>query len=326
MSRTRILSPLSHLREVAPLAKAGATELYCGLVPASWEKRFTLIGSVNLRHDKAANLPSLAALRAAIKTAHRHSTPVFVTFNAHFYSKLQLPLVLAQIKKALAAGADSLIIADPALIQLVQKKFPKASISLSTGQPCFNSQALKFFKQLGASRVVLPRHLTAKEIRPLAKSAKSLGLETECFVLNAICPFIDGLCTFQHIVEPTLEMPTQPLACRAEYKVSVSGQGKKDIARAHAKLWNSTVSEDCGLCSLPQLLRAGITSLKIAGRANPLEKKLADLAALKQAIALAKKLSPKKFREQAENLYFSLYHRTCSCTNCYCPDSGRWKQ
>ncbi len=320
-----ILSPFSKQEEVLPLIKAGARELYCGIVTGEWEKRFTYIGSSNLRHDKAANLSSFKELEQAAKTASRHAVPIFVAFNAHFYSKQQLPLVLEQVKKALSSGASGLIIADPSLIELVKAKFPNATLSLSTGQPCFNSHALQFFKQLGISRVVLPRHLTVGEAAKLAAEAKKLGLETEAFALNAICPFIDGLCTFQHLVEPSQAMPQQPLACRSSFKVTATGSGKrKQVAVAHARIWNNTVSFDCGLCGLPFFLRAGVSSVKIAGRANSLEKKLADLAAVKQAINAAKTLSKRQFTERATGLYFDLYHRSCQCINCYYPTAGKW--
>ncbi len=324
----QILSPLSSKSEVQPLIEAGANELYCGVVASSWLKRYTYIGSVNLRHDKAANLPSFKELSQAVKIAGKHDIPVFVAFNAHFYSQRQLPAVLSQVKEAVGAGADSLIIADPILIKLVRQKFPSVKISLSTGQPCFNSKAILFFKQLGVERIVLPRHLTAWEAEGLARQAKKAGIETEAFVLNVICPFIDGLCTFQHIVEPSQQMPVQPLACRAGYAVSVCSREaveRQAVAAAHAKIWGNTLSYDCGLCALPYFLKARVSSLKIAGRANSLHKKIADILAVKEAIALAKKLPRKKFLEEASRLYFDLYKRRCQCINCYYPTAGKWK-
>jgi collagenase-like PrtC family protease len=324
----KILSPFASSVEVRQLIEAGANELYCGVVTPDWAKRFTFIGSINLRHDKAANLSSFKELAAAVKIAEKRNVPVFAAFNAHFYSQQQMPSVLRQAKQALAAGAAGLIIADPILIESIREKFPSANISLSTGQPCFNSNALRFFKQLGVKRIVLPRHLAVNEAVQLSRQAKRLGIETECFVLNAICPFIDGLCTFQHIVEPSQQLAVQPLACRMNYSVIVLGNTapcKKEIAAAHAKIWCNTVYNDCGLCALPFFLKAGVDSVKIAGRANSLQKKLADIAAVKEAISLAKKLPAKKFAEEAGRLYFDLFKRTCQCNNCYYPSAGKWK-
>jgi len=324
----QILSPFASSVEVRQLIEAGANELYCGVVTPDWAKRFTFIGSVNLRHDKAANLSSFNELRLAVRTAKKRNVPVFAAFNAHFYSRRQMPSVLRQVKQALAAGAAGLIIADPILIESVREKFPSANISLSTGQPCFNSNALRFFKALGVRRIVLPRHLAVNEAVQLSRQAKKLGIETECFVLNAICPFIDGLCSFQHIVEPSQQLAMQPLACRMNYSVNVLGNAapcKKDIAAAHVKIWCNTISNDCGLCALPSFLKAGVDSVKIAGRANSLQKKIADIAAVKEAISLAEKLSKRQFNEEAYRIYFDLFKRTCQCNNCYYPSAGKWK-
>ena len=325
----QIMSPFSNPAEVKHLIEAGASELYCGIVPVAWEKRFTLVGSVNLRHDRLANLSSFSELQKAVRIAGRKGVPVSVAFNAHFYSGMQLPVVAKQLGKAVKAGADTLIIADPSLMQIAVKKFPKANISVSTGQPCFNTAALSFFKELGASRVVLPRHLTVEEIRVLVNNANKQKLETECFVLNAICPFIDGLCTFQHVVESNAKLAVRPLACRADYSVRVSSKEpgeKQSVAKAHVNLWSNGIKNDCGLCALPWIVEAKATSVKIAGRANSLHKKLADLEAVKQAIALAGKLPKKRFVDEAGRIYFELFKQNCACKNCYYPGAGKWKK
>jgi len=323
----RILSPFSKPSEVRPLIEAGAGELYCGVVPLEWERKFSFIGSANLRHDKLANLSSFGELKNSVKIASRFGVPVFVALNAHFYSEAQMPLAIKLAGKAVSAGAESLIISDPALAIAVKEKFPHVNTSISTAQPCFNGSALDFFRRLGAKRIVLPRHLAVQEITRLAAHAKRQKIELECFVLNVICPFIDGLCTFQHIVEPSQRLEMQPLACRAKYDISVSSRespGKKAVAAAHAGIWGDTYAADCGLCAMPHLLKAGVDSVKIAGRAHSLEKKIADVRAVKEAISLAKKLPPKKFPAEAETLFFGLFKRTCQCKNCYYPSAGKW--
>lgn len=323
----RILSPFSKPSEVPALIGAGARELYCGVVPREWERKFTYVGSANLRHDKEANLSSFAELKSSVKIASRSGVPVFVALNSHFYSEAQMPLAIKLAGKAVSAGAESLIISDPALVMAVREKFPRVSVSISTAQPCFNGSALGFFKRLGAGRIVLPRHLTVQEITRLAAHAKRQKIGLECFVLNAICPFIDGLCTFQHIVEPSQPLEIQPLACRARYDISVLSREspeKKAVAAAHAGIFGGSYCADCGLCAIPFLLKAGVGSVKIAGRANPLEKKISDILAVKEAISLAKRLQPKKFAAEAEMLFFDLFKRTCQCKNCYYPDAGKW--
>ena len=312
-----ILAPFAKESEIEPLTKAGASELYCGLVDSAWQKTYTLVSSINLRHDKIANLESLEELKQSCETAHALGSKVFLTLNAHFYSEKQLPIVMQQAKAAVNAGVDSLIIADASIIPKIQKEFD-VEISLSTGNPVFNNQAIDFFADLGVSRMVFPRHLTVDEIGELAGQAKKKGMSTECFVLNVICPYIDGLCTFQHLVESSLGFTkATSLACRASYTAKALGSEsdeKKRIAEGHAALWSNSIMRDCGLCAIPFFKKFGVDSVKIAGRAHSLEKKLADVKAVKQAIELANSnVSRERFRE----LYFELFHNKCDYKNCY---------
>ena len=312
-----ILAPFSNQSEIKPLVEAGASEFYCGVVDEQWKKTFTYVSSINLRHDRAANLSSFEELSSAVEEAHSLKAKVFLTLNAHFYSEKQLPMVLKQAEKAVDAGVDSLIVSDTALIPRIVRELG-AHISLSTGNPVFNSQAIDFFKELGVAKIVFPRHLTVEEIKELSKHAKANGIGTECFVLNVICPYIDGLCTFQHIVEESLGFVSPcGLSCRAKFEAKAFGNEsseKKLMAEAHVGLWGGTTTRDCGLCAIPFFKDFGVDAVKIAGRAHSLEKKLADVNAVSKAIELANsEHSLDAFRE----LYFNLFHNKCDYANCY---------
>jgi collagenase-like PrtC family protease len=166
--------------------------------------------------------------------------------------------------------------------------------------------------------MVFPRHLTVEEIKELAGHAREKKMSTECFVLNVICPYIDGLCTFQHLVEESLGFTkATSLACRASYKATALGKEsdeKKRIAEGHASLWSNSIMRDCGLCAIPFFKKFEVDSVKIAGRAHSLEKKLSDVKAVKQAIELTNSnASKERFRE----LYFELFHNKCDYKNCY---------
>ena len=325
MISVQILAPFSAKKEVSPLIEAGATELYCGLVDKKWQKSYSFVSSINLRHDSAANFSSFKDLQNSVEEAHSMNAKVFLVLNAHFYSKQQLPLVLKQAEKAVNTGIDSLIVADSALIPKLCNEF-NISISLSTGNPAFNNPALDFFKELGVERVVFPRHLSLNEIQQLALHSKKIGLTTECFVLNVICPYIDGLCTFQHIVDESIEfLPLGGLPCRYDFNVkafSSSPPEKRLAAESHVNIWGNTLSRDCGLCALPYFKRFGINSFKIAGRAHSLEKKLADVNAVKNALDFLDSKGAESFTRKCKQLYFDLFHNKCDYINCYYPKAG----
>lgn len=326
----RIVAPISKPHEIEKLIEAGANELYCGVVDRQWRRRYSLVSSVNLRHDRAANLGSFKELERAVQAAHACSANIFLVLNAHFYSKRQLSAVLKQTEKAIKAEIDALIVSDAALIAEIKRELT-INVFLSTGNPVFNANALEFFKGLGVSRVVLPRHLTISEIAKIVKRAKGLGLAIECFVLNVMCPFIDGLCTFQHVVDESVSfLPIGGLPCRARFKAKAlakTSNAKRLAAEAHVELWSNTHARDCGLCALPYFHRFGVESVKIAGRAHSLEKKLADVRAVKKALDFIKGPSinagkGNAFRELCRELYFNLFYNKCDYINCYYHEAG----
>lgn len=316
----KILSPLSRVSEVQPLIEAGADELYCGVVTPEWERRFSYIASINLRHDKVANFSSFRQLEKAVKTASSYHVPVFCAFNAHFYSEQQLPLVLKQIRRAVDAGASKVIVSDIGLISLLREKGFAADIALSTANNVFNAESLSFFKQLGIQRVVLPRHLTVEEVCNLANGAKSEGMQVEAFVLNAICPYIDGLCTLQHIGKSSESIAPNELVCRMPFEVealSKRPEAEKRVAIAKASVWQNSLPTGCGLCALPFFKKAGICSLKIAGRGNSSEKKIADVKMLRKALGLLPLLSDEEFKAEMHRLFFEANNARCGFSHCY---------
>jgi collagenase-like PrtC family protease len=319
----KVLSPLSKAEEIKPLAEAGADEFYCGVVTKEWEKRFSYIASINLRHDKVANFQSYEALSKAVQAASQLEKPVFCVFNAHFYSENQLPFVEKEITQAFEAGVSKIIVSDIGLISSLRERGFGKEIALSTAFPAFNSAAFPLFKSLGIKRIVLPRHLSVKEIVGLAASASKQGLELEAFVLNALCPYIDGLCTLQHVGKSQQSLSAKELACRMPFKARLLSQRRENpAALLRSKAWQGTLTTSCGLCALPLFEKAGIYSLKIAGRANPLEKKLSDVRAVKEAISLIPKLSKQEFRDEMKRLFFKENHQSCDFISCYYPEEG----
>jgi putative protease len=191
----KILAPLNSPREVESLIAAGAGELYCGVLPSSWKKRYTNVASVNRREWRASNLRNYQELKEVVARAHAHNVPVMLALNA-FYTKPQYPALKEQLEEILAAGVDALIVADLGFILFMKKHKVKVPLHISTGGTTFNSQTIKFYQELGASRIILPRHFSLPEIVEITQKAK--GIEVETFILNRGCKNIDGFCTFQH--------------------------------------------------------------------------------------------------------------------------------
>ncbi len=328
MHSFRIMAPLSSLSEVKPLLTAGASEFYSGVVEKEWLKKYSFVNAPNARHTKEANFSSFGEFSEAAELAASNKGKIFITFNASFYSQNQMPIVKKQLEKAADSGANGFIINDINILRYAAKNFPDMEIVTGTACTVFNSSALEFYHNLGATRIVLPRQIRGEEMALLKESADKLGVELEAFIFNGICPNIDGMCTFHHILdeESSCGLKIQ-LACRMPYEVEVvsnADERKKITAASHISIWHGTSAVDCGLCSLSLLKKIGLKNIKIVGREFPIGKKINDVKVVANAINLLEESkSEKQFREQALNSYRDSFNKSCEYINCLYPDIGR---
>lgn len=199
--KMKILAPVNNPKEVTKIIQAGADEIYCGVLTQNWIKRYTNVASINRREWKTANLNSFSELQEVVEIAHSNNIPVNLTLNA-LYTEKQYPLVFEQIEQSKKMGIDALIVADLGLLLSIKKRKIDLDIHISTGGTTFNSETAKFYEDLGATRIILPRHLQIEEMEQIIKSCPSLRFEV--FILNSGCKNIDGFCTFQHGVNEIL--------------------------------------------------------------------------------------------------------------------------
>lgn len=154
------------LREATYFLSAGADEVYCG------------IARVSNNRLARENFSSPAEIRRVIALAAPAGKKVFLAVNEFvkeedYASTLRL---LAGLKEAGLAGA---ILRDPALLAYFKKKKFRFYFTLSTLANCFNAGTLRFFADLGISRLVLPMQMMPENAAGLIKNR--LGVETEVF-------------------------------------------------------------------------------------------------------------------------------------------------
>ncbi len=305
----RILCPFNKADEVAELVAAGADELYCGVLSEEWATRYTSVASSNKREDAAANLRSFEDLARGVEAAHAAGALVNVTFNA-LYTEEQYRLLLDEMRLAVEAGADALIVADIGLLLFVKDAKLDVKLHMSTISAAFNSEAIRFYEDLGASRVILPRQLRIAEISELAASAGAMELEV--FARNEACRNVDGFCTFLHVSKALNEqlgrslhapitrgpargpgspspgqlepaMFDRPCAVRSRVEpVSGSAAVPDEVLRNVGAAVNDTSCTDpCGACRFEELDRMGVHGVKIVGRHRRTEAKAKDVLFLK---------------------------------------------
>lgn len=208
-------------------------------------------------------------LQTAVALAHARGVRVYVTCNTVPRNKEidLLPDYLAFLQEA---GVDALIVTDLGVIDLAKRYAPKAELHVSTQAGITNYAAANAFYQLGAKRVVLARETTMEEIAEIrAKTPKDL--EIEAFVHGAMCMSFSGRCLLSNYMagrDANRGACAQP--CRWKYAL-VEEKRPGQYMPIYQEGEGSYILNSKDMCMvrhLPELLRAGVTSLKIEGRAK----------------------------------------------------------
>lgn len=277
----RVLSPVRSAAEVGPLCGAGADEFYCGVAPPWWEERYGDAWA-SRRDPRVAGVPDLGELDRIVSLAGPR--PVDVALNAARYPGGAVA-DLAEFGGHLLRerGVRALIVADVELLLTLANQGMGPRVHVSSLATVTNASAASFFRELGVSRIILPRHLTLPEIGATLVP----GVEFEVFLLNDGCVFEEGLCATTHALGPF---------CLGDGP-GTEGVGARALDRY--ELWKWTLSNcgcrtsrgyplaPCGLCALPAFRELGITSLKVVGREASAQRKCASVDLAARAVRLA---------------------------------------
>ena len=104
----------------------------------------------------------------------------------------KLKTFIKDLQPVIDMGPDALIMSDPGLIMLVRENFPDIDIHLSVQANAVNWATVKFWKQMGLTRVILSRELSIEEIAEIRQHVPDI--ELEIFVHGALCMAYSGRC------------------------------------------------------------------------------------------------------------------------------------
>jgi putative protease len=276
-----LLAPVGNFRNLRAAILAGADAVYFG------------IRGFNMRN--AAKNFTIGDLRKIRKICG--SKKMYLTLNTVVYGEelKKIENIVKRSKKYI----DAIICWDMSVIQLCRKY--KIPFHVSTQASISNIEAAKFYKKLGAERVVLARELNLKQIKKISKV-----MEVECFCHGAMCVAVSGRCfmsQYTHGLSANRGQCAQ--LCRREWEIKDDGGNK-------LKLENSRVMSAKDLCALPfigKMKKAGIISFKIEGRNRSPEYVYTVVSEYRKAID--KELSRKEILIGIENLK-KVYHRGLS--------------
>lgn len=136
----------------------------------------------------------------------------------------KLKTFIKDLKVVVDMKPDALIMSDPGLIMLVRENFPEMDIHLSVQANAVNWATVKFWRQMGLTRVILSRELSLEEIEEIREQVPDM--ELEIFVHGALCMAYSGRCLLSgYINKRDPNQGTCTNACRWEYKME---EGKID--------------------------------------------------------------------------------------------------
>ena len=241
-----LLAPAGGLDQMLAAIAAGADAVYAGL------------GGFNARVSAHGFTDDEFARGCAV--AHAHGARVYVTLNVFVFDD-ELSDAVELGAHALELGADALIVADAGLACALRAAIPGVEIHLSTQAGVHSEGAVRLVAdELGVERVTTARELTVNEIATLCAT----GVPIEVFCHGAICIGYSGACEFSALRRGRSAMRgdcTQP--CRLAYDL-VDEAGQSVVAVEGDRLL--CPRDYLGIAHLPELVEAGVASLKIEGR------------------------------------------------------------
>lgn len=208
-------------------------------------------------------------LAAAVEAAHAKGVRVHVTCNtlARNHEAAQLPEYLEYLD---SIGADAVIAAGVEVLDLCKRRAPHVQVHMSTQTGITNYEAARVWHELGASRVILARELSLDEVAEL-KAKAPRGLEVECFVHGAMCVSWSGRCLLSNYMtgrDASRGACAQP--CRYQYALMEEKRPGEyfPVFEENGETFIMNSRDMCMIDHIPELLQAGVDSLKIEGRAK----------------------------------------------------------
>lgn len=244
-----LLAPAGNAEALRAAVRAGADAVYLGLE------------SFNAR--RGADNFTLESLAEACDYAHLRGVSVYVALNTAVLPS-ELSRALETARQAYRAGADAFIVQDIGVAAELSRSLPEARLHVSTQMNTHNAADIEAAARLGARRVTLARELSLAEIAHLSEVADGLGMEVETFAHGALCVCYSGQCFMSSLIGGrSANRGLCAQACRLPYTLHNKAQ-RKNLPSPGDHLLSP--QDLCAIDLLPELVRAGVASLKIEGR------------------------------------------------------------
>ncbi len=255
ISKPELLAPAGDFERLEAAVEYGADAVYLGSDCFGMRTAAASFGGDNLK--------------IACDYAHSKGVKVYLTCNTVPRNN-ELSLLPDFLKYAAECGVDAFIITDIGVMKMAKKYAPEVEIHISTQAGITNYASANVFYEMGAKRIVTARELSLDEIIELRKNTPS-DLEIECFVHGAMCVSFSGRCLLSNYMtgrDSNRGDCAQP--CRWRYSlVEEKRPGEYyPVEQDNTGTYIMNSRDMCLIEHIPELVKAGINSFKIEGRAK----------------------------------------------------------
>jgi len=245
-TKPELLAPAGNLECVRAAVENGADAVYFGLD-----------SGFNAR-ARATNI-SLEVLDELVAFLHRRGVKAYVTLNTLVFTD-ELAGIETIVRRVAAAGVDAVLVQDLGLVRLIRAITPDLPIHASTQMTLTSAESIRQIEALGVERVVLARELSIDEIAAIGRGTK---MPLEVFAHGALCVAYSGQClTSESLGGRSANRGQCAQACRLPYTLVCDD---RDVNLGDQQYLLSP--QDLAAYELiPELITAGVCSLKIEGR------------------------------------------------------------
>ncbi len=245
-SKIELLAPAGNWECAQAAVENGADAIYFGL-----ESGFN--ARVRATNFHCRELPQLMLM------LHRQGVLGYVTLNTLVFTD-ELSKLEENVRLLAEAGVDAVLVQDLGVARLIRELCPSMVVHASTQMTLSNAAALDMAVELGVQRAVLARELSLKEIRQITSTTT---LPVEVFVHGALCVAYSGQClTSESLGGRSANRGQCAQACRLPYEVLCDGERRELGDVKYLLSPQDLAAHDL----VPELIAAGVCSLKIEGR------------------------------------------------------------
>ncbi|MEH2028067.1 U32 family peptidase [Nostoc sp.] len=250
LQRPELLAPAGNWECAKAAVENGADAIYFGL------DRFN--ARMRAQNFTEADLPQLMTF------LHRRGVKGYVTVNTLIFPK-ELAEAQQYLRTIIAAGVDAVIVQDIGICRLIRHLSPDFPIHASTQMTITSAPGVEFAKSLGCQLVVLARECSLQEINKIQQqiAQQETSLPLEVFVHGALCVAYSGQClTSEALGGRSANRGECAQACRMPYDLIADGE----VVNLKERKYLLSPQDLAGLDVLPDLVKSGVTCLKIEGR------------------------------------------------------------